>query len=394
MDSECPATARTAGRFLNACSLRQTVVKLDMLDFPPRRRPSLGRSRLMIALSAWLLWLGGSGCQTVAPIHVWAPPRIDSAVGKRIAIAPLAGEPRIAEPLHAAMLRQLPTDLGRRVNAIDARQLQNPETIRLVSAESSESSDIALVSLARRNDIDLVLFGEVMSTSSERSAAGTQDQDNIASDSNVLRDLGGGPTGDRPGVREPTAGSAATSRGTDTDGEDASSLPVRTLRISWKLIDIRNDRPLSGQPVVSHGKPGESELDLVNRAAKDAWELLVPHVVKQEAQLAQPRLSARASRIRQGNQAAAEGRWSEAEWIWRGVISREPQSHAAMHNLAVAAVARQDFAQARQFIAAALAAKKSSLYQATAVWIETRQREYHASFNLPDPPEGWAATRR
>lgn len=386
MDSECPATASTAGRFLNACSLRRTVVKLAMHDFPLSHRRSPGRSRVMIALSACLLWLGGSGCRTVAPIHVWAPPRIDSAVGKRIAIAPLAGEPRIAEPLHAAMLRQLPTDLGRRVDAIDARQLQNPETIRLVSAESGESSDIALVSLARRNDIDLVLFGEVMSTSSERSAVAAQEQGNVAGN------LGGGLPGDRPGVREPTAGSAETNPSTDAEG--ASPLPVRTLRISWKLVDIRNDRPLSGQPVVSHGKPGESELDLVNRAAKDAWELLVPHVVLQEAQLAQPQLSARASRVRQGNQAAAEGRWSEAEWIWRGVISREPGSHAAMHNLAVAAVARQDFAQARQFIAAAIAAKKSPLYRATAVWIETRQREYHASFNLPDPPEGWAATRR
>ncbi|GEM_PF-1003282 len=383
MDSECPATARTPGRFLNACSPRHTVVKLAMLDSLPSHRPPLGRSRLVIALSAWLLLLGGSGCQTVAPIHVWAPPRIDSAVGKRIAIAPLAGEPRIAEPLHAAMLRQLPTDLGRRVDAIDARQLQNPQNIRLVSADSGEPSDIALVSLARRSDIDLVLFGEVISTSAERSAAAAKDQGNVPS----------GLGGDRPGVRVPTEGSAEASRNVDSDGKDALA-PTRTLRISWKLIDIRNDRPLSGQPVVSHGQPGESELDLVNRAAKDAWELLVPHVVQQEAQLAQPRLTARASRIRQGNQVASEGRWSEAEWIWRGVISREPQSHAAMHNLAVAAVARQDFTQARQFIGAALAAKKSSLYQATAVWIETRQREYHASFNLPDPPEGWAATRR
>ncbi len=393
MDSECPATARTPGRFLNACSPRRTVVKLAMLDSPPSHHLPLRRARLVIALSAWLLLLGGSGCQTVAPIHVWAPPRIDSAVGKRIAIAPLAGEPRIAEPLHAAMLRQLPTDLGRRVDAIDARQLQNPQNIRLVSADSGEPSDIALASLARRSDIDLLLFGEVISTSSERSAVAAQDQGNAASDSDVPSDLGGGLPGDRPGVRVPTEGSAEASRNVDSVGKDALA-PTRMLRISWKLIDIRNDRPLSGQPVVSYGRPGESELDLVNRAAKDAWELLVPHVVQQEAQLAQPRLTARASRIRQGNQVAAEGRWSEAEWIWRGVISREPQSHAAMHNLAVAAVARQDFTQARQFIGAALVAKKSSLYQATAVWIETRQREYHASFNLPDPPEGWAATRR
>lgn len=384
MDSECPAAARTSGRLLKAFPRRRTFVKSAMPDalprkrWPlPRKRCPLNRSRLAIALSAWLLWLGGSGCQTVAPIHVWAPPRIDSAVGKRIAIAPLVGEPRIAEPLHAAMLRHLPNDLGRRVEAIDARRLQTQQTIRLVSAESSEPSDIALVSLARRSDIDLLLFGEVMSTSSERSAV-----------------VSHAVSGDRPGVRVPTEPSADTSANAESNGDDATKLPTRTLRISWKLIDVRNDRPLNGQPVISHGRPGENELDLVNRAAQDAWELLVPHVVKNEAQLAQPRLVARASRIRQGNEAAAAGRWSDAEWIWRGVIAREPRSHAALHNLAVAAVARQDFTEARQFIAAALAAKKSSLYQATAVWIETRQREYHAAFNLPDPPEGWAATRR
>jgi hypothetical protein len=65
-----------------------------------------------------------------------------------------------------------------------------------------------------------------------------------------------------------------------------------------------------------------------------------------------------------------------------------------MHNLAIAAVARQDYSEARRQIAAALAAKSSPLYQTTAVWIERRQRDYHIAFGLPDPPEGWAATRR
>jgi hypothetical protein len=348
---------------------------------------------------AWLLcaccWFA-VGCQSVAPIHVWAPPRIGSAVGKRIAIAPISGEPGIAQPLHAAMIRALPAGVGGGVEVIDTRRLEEGSPIRLVSFDQDEPSDIALVNLARNGAIDLLLFGEVLQVSGRadgQTDRQTRDADLAAAGLDPARV---GP-GDRPGfggVRRRPVVPTTGDMGAIEDVAAAEKVSRGTiLRMSWKLIDTRTGTPLKGMPVVTVARPGESQEDLIGRAAREAWELLVPHVVRDETELAIQRLGFGAAAVRQGNVAAGEGDWSRAERHWQAALETDPRSHAAMHNLAVAAVARQDFPEARRRIGEALRRRSLPLYRSTAVWIELRQRQYHRAFELPDPPEGWAATR-
>ncbi|HBJ33326.1 MAG TPA: hypothetical protein DDZ51_00905 [Planctomycetaceae bacterium] len=306
------------------------------------------------------------GCRSAAPIYVWTPPKLAPAVGSKVAIAPIRGNSEIAQPLHDAMLRNQPRDSGRSVLAIDAQQLPSGETIRLVSAVEGDTSDIALMTLARRNDIDFVLVGEVLESSDRRHRA-----------SNPLPAM--------PEKLDLSVENTATDSSADKRG---------LIRVSWSLMDVRRGIPLSGLPVVTPGNPSQPDDEAIALAASSAWELVVPHVFRDHAELTAPRLVFGSGDIRKGNAAAAAGDWNTAEQIWRAILQRHPRNHAAKHNLAVAAVARQDYSAARRFIAEALAARSTQLYRSTAVWIEQSQRDYHTAFGLPDPPEGWAATSR
>jgi len=311
------------------------------------------------------------GCRAAAPIHVWSPPKLASAVGAKVAIAPIRGDTKIARPLGEAMLRTQPRDVGRNVVAIDSRRLQNDEVIRLVSSAEGETSDIALATLARRNGIDFVLVGEVIRSTDRRNNA-----DNV-------------PWDDLPWD---IANKLVTS--IENTATDSSADETGLIRVSWSLMDVRRGVPLNGLPVVTLGNPSDPSDESIDLAAQSAWELVVPHVIRDHTELIAPRLTIGSREIRKGNVAAAAGDWNRAEQIWLAVLKRSPRNHAAKHNLAVAAVARQDYSAARQHISAALTASSSSIYRSTSVWIEQSQRDYHTAFGLPDPPEGWAATSR
>jgi hypothetical protein len=264
------------------------------------------------------------------------------------------------------MLRNQPRDAGRSVLAIDARRLQGNETIRLVSAVEGETSDIALMTLARQNQIDYVLVGEVLESSNRRSRA-TIVPPELTDGLNL------------------SVENAATDSSADENG---------LIRVSWSLMDVRRGVPLSGLPVVTPGNPRQLDDRAIDTAAVSAWELVVPHVIRDHTELIAPRLVLGSRDIRKGNVAAAAGDWKTAEQIWLTVLQRYPRSHAVKHNLAVAAIARQDYSSARRYIAEALSVRSSPLYRSTSVWIEQSQRDYHSAFELPDPPEGWAATSR
>lgn len=306
-----------------------------------------------------IILLAFAGCQVTAPIQVWSPPQLKSAVGHKVAISPIGGEQKIAGPLHAAMIAHAPRDAGRQLHCVDTRSLQNTQAIRLVSAVEGESSDIADLSAARREGIDFLLTGEIIRRPGESRMAIHKGQNSgeIASDS-------------RP-----------------PDDPDM-------LAVSWKLVDVREQGTSSGLPIVTHHAGSLDPQSIANFAAEDAWKLITPHVRAESVDLSSPRFALGSARVRRGNAAAMEGDWMSAQHSWAQVIAAHPKQHAAFHNLSIAAVARQDYDQAREYIGTALKLSNKPLYRETAVWIESRQRDYCQAFELPDPPSGWAATSR
>ncbi len=309
-------------------------------------------------IAATLLLTAGCHHPMTAPIQVWAPPRLQSAVGQVVAVSPVSGDHRIAGPLHVAMLANAPLDEGRTLQCRDSLSLQSNQTIRLVSAVEGETSDIAILSMARRQGIDYLLTGEIVRQPSiERNAIHRASQQSIEPDPPL------------------------------TIGKNG------TLAVSWKLIDVHGRRPDTGVPVVT--KYGES-VDIqgvASAAASDAWKLITPYVQADSVKLATPRFSTLSHEIRRGNMAATNGDWMTAQDEWTGVLKADSSHHAAIHNLAIAAVARQDYDDANRLIGEALKLRNKAMYRETAVWIESRQRDYHQAFGLPDPASGWSATR-
>ncbi len=286
-----------------------------------------------------------------SPIHVWQPPLLQSAVGKRVAVSTVTGPEEVAEPIRRKMLAFAPSDVGRAIGAVDPQKIPSTETIRLVSAVG-EVNDIALASVARQENIDFVLRGQVM---------------------------------------------------TRNQLPDSPFDPNAPLAISWRLMSMAGDRHVDGLPVVVDLRSSQltypdlalatDPMDALTTAAvRDTYRLITPSIVRDEVELAVPRLLPGSKQVRRGNTMAHAGRWADATKVWQETLDRYPTQTAALHNLAIAAAAGQDFSKAKELARRAIRRNPISLHKQTLVWIEQKQRLYHEAFDLPDPPEGWFVT--
>jgi hypothetical protein len=296
------------------------------------------------------------GCRMGVPIHVWQSPQLQSTVGKRVLVSSLVGPEQVTEGIKQKLLASAPRDAGRVTTLIDAETLHDKSEFKLVSATDEQPNDLALAAVARSQKIDFVLRGEVIE--------------------------------DRHPSDEPK--------------------PNPPLKISWRLTALcshpRGSHPRGGgSPVVVDAESAvdrypdlalssQPEQILTSAAVRDTFRLITPTVVRKRVQLAIPYLTPGSEQVRRGNGAALAGRWDEAEDHWRRAFQQHPTQVAALHNLALAAAAGQDFTRAKQLARKTIRLRPSKLHKETLVWIELKQRDYHKAFGLPDPPEGWFLT--
>ncbi|MEO1525195.1 MAG: hypothetical protein AAFX06_07145 [Planctomycetota bacterium] len=294
-----------------------------------------------------------------APIHVWSPPTLRSTVGNSVVVPKLIGPPELAESIQEQLVLAAPRDVGRQTKLIPSDQLREtkpPREIALVSYQQEDESDLAIASMARNAGVEYVLRGEVMK---ER------------------------------GIRAIT----------EAD---------KRMTVSWQLTTLDEsgvpDSSTVGQPVVVELEAAlkkypdlalapEPKLALEAAVIRETLPLITPTVVRERVTLETPYGLPGGRKIRRGNALARSGRWHEAEQAWREVSERYWYSSIAVHNLAIAAVARQDFSEARRLARKAVRMKPSKLHKQTYVWIEQIQRAYHEAFDLPEPEEGWFLTR-
>jgi hypothetical protein len=292
-----------------------------------------------------------AGCRMGVPIHVWQPPQLQSTVGKRVAVSTLVGPKGIASQVKQKLLATSPRDLGRTTELVDAATLQDKTEIQLVSATDNEPNDLALAAVARREEFDFLLRGEVIQ---DRYPKNNQE-------------------------------------------------PNQELGISWRLTGLGTHSGGGGRPVVVDidsaidrypdlSLNDDAQDVLTSAAVRDTFRLITPSVHRQRVQLAIPYITPGSEAVRRGNAEALASRWGAAEAIWRETIENHPTQTAAIHNLALAAAAAQDFSRAKQLARKAIRRRPSNLHKQTLVWIELTQRDYHKSFGLPDPPEGWFVT--
>lgn len=293
------------------------------------------------------------GCQVAAPIRVWTPPEFSSTVGKRVAVAPISGDPQVAAELHGQIIAGSPSDVGRATQLVDAGSLQSQSYVRLVSAVDEESSDLAMASVAKRQGFDFMLAGELMES----------------------------------------RGALATA---NADSENR-------LAISWRLESLGHDPSVDGGPVIvtidsmAAQYPDLALLDdthaaLLEAAKRRTYGLITPSVQREEVSLAVSYGLPGSRALRRGNDAALAGQWGRAREIWGEVVRKHPRLYAAAKNMAIAEVAAQDFSAAKAHARRAIRLLPLASSQRTLVWVELKQRAYHQSFGLTDPAEGWFVT--
>ena len=307
-----------------------------------------------------------AGCRAPVTMQTWAPPTIERAAGKRVLVADIVGPAETAERLQHQLIALAPRSANN-PQLVSQQQLQSHTDVQLASALDNVPSDVAMMHVARQQGIDLVLFGELIATDREQS----------------------------------------TDRG---------------LAVSWKLVDARQNKVLGGQPIRvswpaddggdsvgkdpqqtdkgtehsnagTNSQPDAAQASAIDQLAERSWRMMAPYLRRRQATLANPWVLPGSKEVRLGNRLARDGDWPSAERHWQEVFHQHPSNHAAIHNLALAAVAREDLTTAKSLAQQALSMHQSSLYEDTVVWVEQRQLDVARGFALPAPPEGWLFVR-
>ena len=281
-----------------------------------------------------ILLCGGCHVRRHAEMAVWRTPRLFPAQDRPIVLAEIAGDPQRTGPLRDAL------QSSSSVDPVVAVRFKHPEA-------AAAANEIGLVSY-QEGPSDLAI------------AASRSESDRYVLRGEVLPDLRG-------------------------DGDDRP-----TMRVSWRLIDVVEGQSLGGHVLRVQS---DDEQRLVNAVAEETRSLLAPSTMEVPATLEATRWRPGSKALRQGIAAATAGDWLTARGIWENFLKVHPSSAPAMHNLAVAAVAAQDFEAAKAYALAALERRDSVLHRETLAWVEHHQRMYHRSFNLPTPQEGWLVGR-
>ena len=329
-------------------------------------RLSTPRARFVGVLLAFGALLGMLGCRTMVPIHVWQPPGLASIDGNAVVLMKIQGTEETALAIRQELLAHAEQTShwvhADRLSLIVPERLHAEPTIRLVSGVNSvpqtrlgsDSSDLEVAAVARECGIDQLLRGEVI----------------------------------------------------EATGQEGSA---ERLGMVWRLVGLTPDAVTSGIPVSVNQETirdkypdllpiADPRMRLQKAIVRETVSLLSTSVQRRRVTLANPRITIGSRRVREGNELARQGNWPMAEKVWIEMIDRYPGQTAAWINASIAAVARQDFAQARQRVTRAITLSalmpiNRSLAEQTLVWIELRQREYHDAFSLPDPPDGWRITQ-
>ncbi len=320
-------------------------------------------------IAARLLLLGAigviAGCRTVAPIHLWEPPRLKSIKGESLVLMEIAGPTDTSDGIRDALIAQTGGDAewgpafaspaAHAIKLLLPEQLKPNFEIELVSNVENASSDILVAGAARRSGVRYLLRGEIM----HRTGRTHSDEDLSV----VWRLVG----------LDAEAGTQATS-----------------ITIDRSTIELRHPDLMALPDPIAR---------LHQAMAREALGLVHESVVRQEVELANS-LGALGSRsVRRGNALARLGNWPVAEEIWVQTLDRYPLQTAAWINASIAASARQDFALAKERITRAIQLSillpvHRRLAEETLVWIELQQRDYVNSFDLPDPIGGWRVTHQ
>lgn len=297
----------------------------------------------------WLFLLaaaGLAGCAPQARLMVLRPAAIDLAGIERLAIAPVAGNPEastLAREQLAAALSRSPSyalvDLPIRPEVQPASYLaeNSPENER----PGATADEPILVEAARQAGVDAVLVGQIVDYDAGSARGGEA----------------GGGLGQWFGPSQLTA-----------------QPPRVTLKL--RLVDARTgalqaEREATRTHRSRDAVDGEAmRRELLAQCVAELSQTMTPHYEPLEVELARQWWGSGLSAQRRGNALALADDWPGAAAAWQEALVGNPRNHAALHNLAIAAFARGDAAQSRQYLDRAVASYADVRYHRTRQLLE------------------------
>ncbi len=307
--------------------------------------------RLLVLLSVF-----STGCAMSAPMTVWEPALNRQRTITSIAMAPIHGPTELAAKLNEAMIQNQPR-AGLPISFLHPAILEEMTSIQLAGFDG-QPSDIAGLSAARRAGADVYLQGEIVRARTE--------------------------------PQEPKQGKL-----------DLRYRPSEQMTVAWSVTDVATGEKIGSNTMtfertqIENAYPdlaqlGGEPIDRVAQGiARESWSMFAPKTTKEDAVLCLPWFLPGASKIRQGNGYARQGRWDMAEESWQDAASKHSWNNAAWHNLAIASVAREDFELARSRLNHAKTFMPNDRADKTERWLDEKQRDYHRALGLPEREGGW-----
>ena len=308
------------------------------------------------------VWLAQCvGCHMTAPMRTWRASQVPKAGMVRVAIAPIGGDPALAERLQNMMMVAQPNP-NPLIAALHPADLERVGGIRLVSYDS-QPNDMATLSASRQAGMDYILQGYILNA----------DLDTPPPDPRQTK---------RFRIFKPKE-------------------KVESIAVHWTVTDVNSGLKIKEQTYSTNRLQAEKQFpDLAMQAqggegrvlmasARQSWALVAPTNDSVNATLDLPWMMQGSSQVRKGNGYARQGRWDLAEGEWQEAASLHPWNTAAWTNLSLAAVAKEDFELARNRLKHANTFLPGDSTFPTLTWIEQRQRDHHQALNLPTPESGW-----
>ena len=222
-------------------------------------------------------------------------------------------------------------------------------------SEGDEESLDDLLLAARQAGLDGIIFGEVLEYRCE---------DATARNTNWRL----------PGTAEGTDSEESRRSWLGFETKEAS-VRQGTVTVAFRLVDVKSGEIRASRKVThrfskehADGQsefPNEDEIlaDLSQQCLDDIVHMLAPHCDSCHVELSLCDIWTKGRRdVKHGIELALQGDWKAAEDAWHRALRKDPENHAALFNLAVAAAERQDFAAAEDLAMQALRVQHKDCY--------------------------------
>lgn len=303
--------------------------------------------RILLALMMPLLCC--SGCCQMATVRTWRPAEIDVTGMSRLAVLDFTGEQG------AAVATSISSRLWENefYTMVDRSEIQ--PIMQASHGLAPRLEDI--IDPARKAGIDAVIMGEVVEYRCDDETFQSTDIE-----------FGSSETRGR-GIERESAGL----------GLSMNQTLVRqgTVTIAFRLVDIETGDLRASRKVSRHfeGKtvngvghlPTQGEVlhTLTEQCVDEMVDMLAPHEGDCECKLARNDFFVRGSHdVAKGVKLAQKGDWTGADARWLAALEANPRNDAALFNLALSAVNRQDFVQAEELAMQAVRIKHKQQYVA------------------------------